>query len=90
MRELGLRMALGASARQLLTKILREGFALTAIGLMIGFGLSLATGQILGRVLYGTSPTDIPSPTVACLRCWRQHRCSHAIFLRDGRRASIR
>jgi predicted permease len=57
-RELGLRMALGASARQLLTKVLREGFALAAIGLMIGFGLSLATGQILGRVLYGISPTD--------------------------------
>ncbi len=57
-RELGLRMALGASARQVLTTVMREGFALTVIGLIIGFALSLAAGRVLGRALYGITPTD--------------------------------
>ena len=57
-REVGLRMALGASSRQVLTKVLREGFTLTALGLMLGFALSLATGTILGRALYGITATD--------------------------------
>jgi putative ABC transport system permease protein len=57
-REFGLRMALGASARQVLTSVVREGFRLTTVGLAVGFTLSLATGRVLGRVLYGVTPTD--------------------------------
>jgi putative ABC transport system permease protein len=57
-REFGLRMALGASARQVLTSVVREGFRLTTVGLVVGFTLSLATGRVLGRVLYGVTPTD--------------------------------
>jgi putative ABC transport system permease protein len=57
-RELGLRIALGASSKQVLAGVLREGFVLTAIGLLIGFALSLAVGRILGRALYGITPTD--------------------------------
>ena len=58
MRELGLRMALGASSRQLLAKVLREGLSSTALGLVLGFALSLATGRLLGGALYGISATD--------------------------------
>jgi putative ABC transport system permease protein len=57
-RELGLRMALGASAKQVLTGVLREGFRLTIAGVIIGFALSLAVGRVLGRALYGITPTD--------------------------------
>ena len=57
-RELGLRMALGASAKQVLTTIVREGFTLTIAGLVIGFALSLAAGRVLGQALYGITPTD--------------------------------
>ena len=57
-RELGLRMALGASAKQVLTGVLREGLRLTIAGVIIGFALSLAVGRVLGRVLYGITPTD--------------------------------
>ncbi len=57
-RELGLRMALGASAKQVTTTVVREGFALTIAGLIIGFALSLAAGRILGGALYGITPTD--------------------------------
>ena len=57
-REVGLRMALGASPRQVMTKVLREGLTSTALGLVLGFALSLATGRVLGRALYGISATD--------------------------------
>jgi predicted permease len=57
-REVGLRIALGASARQVLQTVLREGFALTFAGLIAGFALSLAVGRVLGGALYGITPTD--------------------------------
>jgi predicted permease len=57
-REVGLRMALGASSRQVLTRVIREGLTLTAIGLAVGFLLSLAAGAILGAALYGITATD--------------------------------
>lgn len=55
-REVGLRMALGASARQVLQAVLREAFALTIAGLIAGFALSLAVGRVLGGALYGITP----------------------------------
>ena len=57
-REFGVRIALGASSRQILTAVLKEGFRLTALGLVIGFSLSVLTGTGLSRVLYGITPTD--------------------------------
>jgi putative ABC transport system permease protein len=57
-RELGLRIALGASSTQMLSSILRDGFRFTAVGLTIGFALSLAVGRALGGFLYGITPTD--------------------------------
>jgi predicted permease len=60
-RELGLRIALGASSRQLMTSVMTESFRLTAIGLGVGFVLSAAVGTVLARVLYGITPTDPPT-----------------------------
>ena len=57
-RELGIRMALGASARDLLGMVLSQGLRLMAIGLALGVGLSLvATRAIAGR-LYGVATHD--------------------------------
>jgi predicted permease len=58
MREFGVRIAMGASSGQILTAVLQEGLRLTALGLVIGFGLSALTGIGLSRVLYGITPTD--------------------------------
>jgi putative ABC transport system permease protein len=60
-RDFGIRMALGASSRQILGTVLKEGLLLTAIGLAIGFGLSLAAGKALGSLLFGVTPTDLPT-----------------------------
>jgi predicted permease len=57
-REVGLRMALGASSRQVLSRVIREGLTLTLIGLVLGFLLSLGAGTVLGAALYGITATD--------------------------------
>jgi putative ABC transport system permease protein len=57
-RDFGVRIALGASSRQILMSVLRDGLRLTAFGLMIGFALSVVTAAGLSRVLYGITPTD--------------------------------
>ena len=57
-REFGVRMALGASSRDILTSVVGEGWRLTVAGLAIGFALSLAAGRGAGAWLYGVTPTD--------------------------------
>ena len=57
-REFGVRIALGASSRQLVSSVISESLRLTAVGLVIGFALSVAVGTVLARVLYGVTPTD--------------------------------
>ena len=60
-REFGLRIALGASSRQLVTSVVGESFRLTAVGLLIGFALSAGVATVLARTLYGITPTDAPT-----------------------------
>jgi predicted permease len=62
-REFGVRIALGASARQVLSTVLREGFALTAFGLVLGLLLSLGVALGVRGVLFGVTPTDGPTYT---------------------------
>ena len=57
-REFGLRIALGASADQVVRSVLRDSFKLTAVGLAIGFVLSVAVSVLMARFLYGITPTD--------------------------------
>ena len=57
-REFGVRIALGASSRQVLSTILGEGFTLTAVGLAAGLLLSLGVAIAVRGVLFGVTPTD--------------------------------
>lgn len=57
-RDFGVRIALGASAQQILGSVLAQGFRWTAAGLLIGFALSLAAGRAFRSLLVGTTPTD--------------------------------
>lgn len=56
--EIGVRMALGADRAAVVRVILRQGMRLTAIGIAIGIGLSLAATRLLADLLYGIKPAD--------------------------------
>jgi predicted permease len=57
-REFGVRVAMGASPRQILASVLRQGLLLTAAGLVVGFLLSAAVGTAMGSIWFGVTPTD--------------------------------
>jgi predicted permease len=57
-RDLGIRMALGASTQQILGTVLREGLVLAAVGGVCGVALSVAAGKGLGSLLVGVSAVD--------------------------------
>src|SRR3989449_5440301 len=57
-RELGLRMALGAGASDLLRLVMSHGLALTAGGIALGAGASLGLTRLMGDLLYKVSPRD--------------------------------
>src|SRR5262249_39915646 len=57
-REIAIRIALGATPRQVMGLILRHGLMLTLIGLIIGAGLALAAGRLLQSQLLGISASD--------------------------------
>jgi predicted permease len=77
-REFGVRLALGATARDLLGMILREGMVLAAVGTVAGLGLAFLTARGLTAVLYGVEPFDpmvfagVPLLLAAAmlLACW--------------------
>jgi predicted permease len=66
-REIGLRMALGASGKNVRRLILKEGMTVVLTGMAIGFAGALAAGRLLSRMLYGVSATDPASVAAAIL-----------------------
>lgn len=56
--EIGIRLALGASRRQVLTMVLRDGLGLAATGAAIGLAGALAVSHAMRGLLYGVQPTD--------------------------------
>jgi putative ABC transport system permease protein len=57
-QEIGTRMALGASKRDVLGVFLRQGLALTAVGLGVGIAAALFVSRWLSSLLFGVAPTD--------------------------------
>jgi hypothetical protein len=57
-RELGVRIALGASRGDLLWLVMRQAGAMLLLGVALGSGLALASGRLVGRFLYGVSAHD--------------------------------
>lgn len=57
-REIGLRMALGASGSSVVRMVVRHGLALTGMGIAIGLAGSWAATRSLKNLLYGVTATD--------------------------------
>jgi putative ABC transport system permease protein len=56
--EIGIRMALGADSRTVVTFIMREGVAIAAMGASIGIPTAYATTRSFSALLYGVRPAD--------------------------------
>ncbi|HEV7500272.1 MAG TPA: FtsX-like permease family protein, partial [Vicinamibacteria bacterium] len=57
-REFGVRMALGATPRDIMSLVLGEGLGLTVAGLGLGLAASVAVTRLMASLLFGVSATD--------------------------------
>ena len=57
-REIGVRLALGAARRDVVALVLRQGFAMVAVGVALGFIGALLLTRLLRTLLFNVSPTD--------------------------------
>src|SRR4030095_6542854 len=93
-RELGLRMALGAGAGDLLRLVISRGIRLTTTGVAIGAIAALTLTRLMGNLLYKVSPRDplafavalivmLSVASIACfLPAWRATRIDPVRALR--------
>jgi len=57
-REIGVRMALGATARDVVGMILGQGLRTTVVGIGLGIAGAIALTRVIRTLLYGVTPTD--------------------------------
>jgi len=77
--EMGIRMAVGASARDVLRLVVGEGLGLAAAGVVLGAAGAMFAGRWLCALLFSVSPRDLRRyglaflllPVAAILGCWR-------------------
>jgi len=60
-REIGIRMALGARIQDVLRMILLEGMKPTLLGVVIGLAGAFLLSRVLASLIYGVSATDLPT-----------------------------
>ena len=77
-REIGIRMALGGSARDVMNLILHQGVRMVVIGLAVGVLAALGITRVMTGLLIGVSPNDpltyvavaLLLSSIALLACW--------------------
>jgi predicted permease len=76
--EIGIRMALGAQARDVMNMVIRQGVVLALVGVAIGLAGSFALTRLMASLLFEVSTTDLPTfagvsvllIAVAIFACW--------------------
>jgi ABC-type antimicrobial peptide transport system permease subunit len=58
-QEIGIRMALGAAGRDVVTLVTRQGVGLVLVGVALGLAFAAAGTRVLASVLYGVGSTDV-------------------------------
>jgi putative ABC transport system permease protein len=93
-REIGIRMALGAARSSVLMQVMKQGLAVTAIGLVVGLAGAIGLSRLITSLLFGVAPTDVTTlaaavititlvAAVACwLPAWRASRVEPLVALR--------
>ena len=77
-REIGVRMALGASRSSVIGLVMKQGLQATVIGVIVGVAGAFAVNRTIASLLFGVQPTDAgtmaaviaATSTVAALACW--------------------
>jgi putative ABC transport system permease protein len=94
-REIGIRMAMGATGRDVFKMVLSRGFALVGLGLIVGIGAAIAAGRLIRNLLFEVEATDpvtllsislffILVALLACLiPAWRAWRIDPVVTLRS-------
>jgi predicted permease len=94
-REIGIRMALGAGQRSVLTQVMKQGLVLTTVGVIAGLAGAFALNRLIASLLFGVQPTDPMTmvgvvatitlvAAIACwLPAWRASRMDPNIVLRQ-------
>jgi predicted permease len=92
--EIGIRMAIGATPRDILRMVLRQGLGIVGLGLVVGLAAAFVGTRLLADLFYGIKPSDpvtyaavaILLLAVALLACWiparRATRVSPLVALR--------
>jgi putative ABC transport system permease protein len=93
-REFGLRLALGATAHDLLRLVLSRGLVLSAVGVLVGAAAAIQLTRLLGNLLYNVSPRDpvafataflvmaVASSAACFVPAWRATRTDPLLALR--------
>jgi predicted permease len=94
-REIGIRMALGAAQRSVLSQVMKQGLVLTVIGIVIGLAGAFGLNRLIASLLFGVQPNDPMTiagvvatiTAVAAIACWlpawRASRLDPNIVLRQ-------
>jgi ABC-type antimicrobial peptide transport system permease subunit len=94
-REIGIRMALGATSGDVERLVMREGVRTTIIGLAIGLLLAAGLGKLVSGMLYRVSPFDplvlataaVVLSTAAMLACYLPARRATRVAPTEALRA---
>ena len=62
--EIAIRMALGANSARVVALVMRDGLAIVALGLLVGFGVSLGASRVVGKLLFHVAATDVATYVV--------------------------
>jgi predicted permease len=94
-REIGVRVALGATRQAVVHLVVGQAMRMAAVGLMIGLAAAAALTQLLASLLYGIQPLDPPSfaigagvfTTLALLAAWLPARRAASVNPVDALRS---